>query len=454
MNEPTIAVRVMLVEDDRDVLLSTMQALDLAGFEVEPFGSAELARGRIGFGVPAVVVCDVRLPGSSGIDLMKEVIRIDPELPVVLVTGHGDIAMAVQAMRDGAYDFIEKPFASERLIAVVRHAVERRRLALQVRALHDTLENWQGIQATLIGRSAQMEQVRRKVLLLAETSADVLIYGDTGTGKELVARCLHEHSARRRQHFVPLNCGGIAENLVDSEIFGHEAGAFTGASRARVGKFEYAHGGTLFLDEIESMPMAVQIKLLRALQERSVERLGSNTPVPFDCRIVAASKHDLKTLSDQHEFRADLYYRIGVAIVELPSLRERREDIPLLFENFMLMAASRHQRAAPSPTHAQTAELMAYAWPGNVRELRNVADRFVLGLLGERLTQAREAAHETGNLPRTLPQQVESFERAVIVEHLRRHRDDQAAAANALGVPRQTLHDKVRKLGIAMEEFR
>lgn len=448
------AIRVLLVEDDEDVRLSTTQMLTLAGFEVEAFASAEPARAQISFGVPAIVVSDVRLPGLSGTEWLLELRNADAELPVILVTGHGHIAMAVQAMREGAYDFIEKPFSSERLVAIVRHAIERRQLTLQVRALRDALENWHGIQAVLIGRSAQMQQVRRTVMTLAETSADVLIYGETGTGKELVARCLHEHSERRRQHFVPLNCGGLPEALAESELFGHEAGAFTSANRVRVGKFEYAHGGTLFLDEIESMPMAVQIKLLRALQERSIERIGSNRAIPFDCRVVAASKEDLKDLSDRQKFRADLYYRLGVAFIELPPLRERREDIPLLFEHFSLLAAARYGRVAPILSGAQVADLMAYAWPGNVRELRNVADRFVLGLLGERLTLARGNGEGEPALPRGLPQQVESFERAVIVEALRKHQGDQPATASALAIARQTLHDKLRKLGITADEFK
>jgi two-component system C4-dicarboxylate transport response regulator DctD len=209
----------------------------------------------------------------------------------------------------------------------------------------------------------------------------------------------------------------------------------------------------LFLDEIESMPMAVQIKLLRALQERSIERIGSNKAIAFDCRVVAASKDDLKMLSDQHRFRADLYYRIGVAIIELPPLRERREDIPLLFEHFTLMAATRYERAAPLVSNAQLAELMAYAWPGNVRELRNVADRFVLGLLGDRLTQVRSAGAQP-ELPDSLPQQVEHFERSVIVEELRRHKGDLPATAGALRIARQTLHDKLRKFGVATDEFK
>ena len=390
----------------------------------------------------------------SGVDWLPEVRTIDPELPVVLITGHGHIAMAVQAMRQGAYDFIEKPFTTERLVAVVRHAIERRQLTLQVRSLREALENWHGIQAVLIGRSPQIQRLRRTVMSLAETSVDVLIYGETGTGKELVARCLHDHSDRRRNNFVPINCGGLPESLVDSELFGHEAGAFTSAHRVRVGKLEYSHGGTLFLDEIESMPMAVQVKFLRALQERSIERIGSNKSIPINCRVVAASKDDLKSLSDQHKFRADLYYRIGVAFIELPPLRERREDIPLLFEHFTLLAASRYERAAPMLSGAHLAELMAHAWPGNVRELRNVADRFVLGLLDGQLTPARGAEERAGGLPNALSQQVEHYERALIVEELRRKKGDRPATAAALGIARQTLHDKLRRLGITADEFR
>jgi two-component system C4-dicarboxylate transport response regulator DctD len=220
-----------------------------------------------------------------------------------------------------------------------------------------------------------------------------------------------------------------------------------------VGKFEHANRGTLFLDEIESMPLAVQVKLLRAQQERSVERIGSNKAVPFDCRVVAASKADLKGLSDDLKFRADLYYRIGVAIIELPPLRERREDIAFLFEHFTLLAAARYDRAVPVVSHAQVAELMGYAWPGNVRELPNVADRFVLGLLGDRLTQVRGPIHKH-DLPRGLPQQVEQFERAVVIEELKRHGGAQSATATALGIARQTLHDKLRKFAITPELFR
>ena len=443
-------IRVIFVEDEPDVRMGSRQALELAGFEVDAFASVEEARPHVRTGVPAVVLCDVKLPGMDGTQWLDEIRAIDADLPVILVSGHGDIAMAVQAMRQGAYDFIEKPFPSERLVAVVRRAAEKRYLTLQVQALRERLESSRGIEAAILGHSAQMAHVRETVLTLAGTSADVVIYGETGTGKDLIARCLHDHSGRRRANYVPLNCGGLSESLAESELFGHEVGSFTGATQVRIGKFEYAQGGTLFLDEIESMPMAVQVKFLRALQERSIERIGSNKIIPVDCRVIAASKDDLKMLSDQQKFRSDLYYRIGVAFVKLPPLRERREDIPLLFEHFTLLAATRYERTAPVLDGAQLAELMAHAWPGNVRELRNVADRFVLGLLGDRLTATTDAQEMLSGLPH----QIEHFERAMITEELRRNHGDVTLTAKALGLPKPTLYDKLRRLRILVEGFR
>jgi two-component system C4-dicarboxylate transport response regulator DctD len=443
-------IRVLIVEDDEDVRVGSAQALDLAGFEVTAHGSVEAARPAIAAGLPAVVVSDVRLPGCSGVGWLTELQALDAGLPVILMTGHGDITMAVQAIRDGAYDFIEKPCSSERLVSVVRRAADQRALALEVQSLRRQLDGWQGIQAALIGRSAPMQRVRQLVRTLAATPADVVIYGETGTGKDLVARCLHDHSERRRGHFVPLNCGGLPENLVDSELFGHEVGAFTGASRRRIGKIEFADGGTLFLDEIESMPMAVQVKFLRALQERSIERVGSNETVRVDCRVIAASKEDLRLLSESKRFRSDLYYRLGVAFIELPPLRERREDIPLLFEHLTLQAARRYDQPAPLPDARMMAALMAHAWPGNVRELRNVADRFVLGLLDGGLSQLLGQPAPA----LALPEQLEHVERVLIGHSLRQHHGDVTAAARALGIPKPTLYDKLRRLQITATGFR
>lgn len=443
-------VKVLLVEDDEAVRIGAAQALELAGFAVEAFETAEKVRPQLKPGLPAILITDVRLPGMDGLTLLGHANRLEPDLPVIVITGHGDIAMAVQAMRDGGYDFLEKPFSSDRLVEVTRRALEKRRLTLEVDSLRDKLSNWHGIEAALLGVSPQIEEVRRQILVLADTAAEVVIRGETGTGKEIVARCLHSHGSRRKARFVPVNCGGLPEQLFESEIFGHEPGAFTGANRQRIGRIEWADKGTLFLDEVESMPIALQIKLLRVLQERSIERLGSNAAVAVDCRVLAATKEDLGELSAKQKFRADLYYRLNVAVIELPPLRDRREDIPLLFEYFLLAAGKRYGRPAPILSSAQIGELMAYAWPGNVRELHNVADRFVLGLLGDQFKLLKTAQPQAMNLA----EQVARFERALIEEELRRHHGSATAASGALGVPKKTLYDKMKRFNLSAEEFR
>jgi DNA-binding NtrC family response regulator len=442
MNDP---LQVLLIEDDPDVRLGCEQALQLEDIAVSGVASAEQAQRRIGRDFAGVVVSDIRLPGMDGMALLKALRLVDPELPVVLITGHGDVSLAVQAMKDGAHDFIEKPFSPDLLVEVVRRALDKRRLTLELRQLKARLASRDRLEAQLIGRSPAMARVRQLVADLGNSAADILIQGETGSGKELVARCLHEAGPRRSGHFVAINCGGLPEALFESEIFGHEAGAYTGAGKRRIGKIEYASGGTLFLDEIESMPIALQIKLLRVLQERSLERLGSNTLIPVDCRVVAATKADLKALSDQGRFRADLYYRLSVVTLALPPLRERREDIPLLFEHFLLQAAARHQRPLPAADPTRQGRLLAYDWPGNVRELRNVADRCVLGIAAG----APPFSDEPPAGPRPLAATVEDFERALIAEALGRHAGSLARTAEALGMAKTTLHDKIRKYRLA-----
>jgi DNA-binding NtrC family response regulator len=286
-------------------------------------------------------------------------------------------------MRLGAYDFVEKPFPPDRLVEVARRAAENRRLILQVRALRAQLAGQCGIEASIIGSSSAIRRVRQFVLNLADPPANVLIQGETGTGKELIARSLHQHSPRSSKPFVAVNCGSVPEQLFESEMFGYEPGAFTDASHRRIGKFQHANGGTLFLDEIESMPAALQVKLLRVLQDQKVERPGSNEWFAVNVRVIAASKGNLKQLAEQGHFRTDLLYRLNVAVLDIPPLRDRMEDIPLLFEHFVVGAARRHNKPMPVITAPQLKELMSHDWPGNVRELRNVADRFVLGLLDE-----------------------------------------------------------------------
>ncbi len=444
------SLTVLLVEDDADVLAGATQALRLAGLEVRGFMSAAPALALIHADFPGILVTDVRLPGMDGLELLRRAIAVDPRLPVVLVTGHGDVSMAVEAMRGGAYDFIQKPFASDRLVDAAQRALERRSLMLEVDTLRRRLSDRQGVEALLLGQSPAMVAVRATILHVADTGADVLIRGETGTGKEMVARCLHQYSNRRDRNFVALNCGGMPEALFESEVFGHESGAFTGAIRTRVGQFEYSDGGTLFLDEIESMPVALQVKLLRVIQERSVQRLGANRPIPIDLRVVAATKEDLVELSRKQRFREDLYYRLNVVTIDLPPLRERREDIPMLFEHFVLQAAARYGRDAPIATQGQMLRLMAHAWPGNVRELRNIADRFVLRVQGGVIDLTAKPSEQEPSLA----EQLESFERSLIAETMRLTGGDVGAASEALKLPKKTLYDRLRRLGLPIESFR
>ena len=441
-------LRVLIIEDDPDVRLGCEQAMMLADIPVEGVGSAEEGLQKIALGFPGIIVTDMRLPKADGMEVLRRARQLDPDLPVIIITGHGDITLAVEAMRNGAYDFIQKPFSPEVLVEVVRRALEKRSLVLEVVELRRRLAQRDacGIESKLIGRSPQMARVRQLVSDVAGTRVDVLVRGETGTGKELVAQCLHELSPRKDGPFVALNCGGLPDNLLDSELFGHEAGAFTGAAKRRIGKIEHAHHGTLFLDELESMPMGVQIKLLRVLQERVVERLGSNQLQPVDCRVVAATKDDLKERAEKLTFRADLYYRLNVVTIDLPPLRERREDIPLLIEHFMLQAAKRHERPLPSVGTEQMQRLMAHPWPGNVRELRNVADCLVLGVGTEILGNAQP------NHPMSLAESVESFERSLIAAELRRQNGSLARSAEALRVAKTTLHDKIKKYGLGNNE--
>lgn len=442
---PTKNIQVLVIEDDADVRLSCEQAIELEGFSTEGVDSAEKARRLINADFSGVIVSDIRLPGMDGLSLLRELMVMDATLPIVLITGHGDIAMAVQAMKDGAYDFIEKPFTRDRLIDAVRRALDKRRLTLEVRELRQRIQGHPPIENWLIGYSSAMEHTRRLISNLADTAIDVLIYGETGTGKDLVAQCLHRFSQRSSKHFVALNCGGLPDTLFESEIFGHEAGAFTGASKRRIGKIEHAQGGTLFLDEIESMPIAMQIKFLRFLQERTIERLGSNTPVAVDCRVIAATKENLEVLVEKGQFRRDLYYRLNVATLELPPLRERREDITLLFEHFVGQAATRHGREPPPMSPLQARELIAHAWPGNIRELRNVAECFVLGLRPSMIVEHSDAPKSL--IP--LAEAVEIFERSLIADELRRQNGSLARTSEALSIPKATLHDKIRRYGLA-----
>lgn len=442
MNAP---LTVYLVEDDPSVRLGCVQALQLADMNVKAFDRAEALLPLLRPGMDGVVVTDMRLPGADGMTVITEAHEMDPDLPVIMITGHGNVELAVEAMRHGAYDFITKPFSPERLIEVVQRALEKRRLTLEVAHLRRALSLSEGLEGRLVGHAPAIRRVRQMVLDLADSPVDVLIRGETGTGKEVVARALHDYSNRAQAPYVALNCGGLPDTLLDSELFGHEPGAFTGAQKRRIGRIEHAHGGTLFLDELESMPMGVQIKLLRVLQERAIERLGSNQTVPVNVRVVAATKDDLLAKAAQSQFRADLVYRLNVVNIELPPLRERRDDIPMLLEHFLLLAASRFGRSQPTVTGVQLQRLMQHDWPGNLRELRNVADALVLGV--EPRWLAPESPGAVADNP-SLTEVVERFERGLIADALQRHGGNVVQSALALKVPKTTLADKIRKHGL------
>jgi len=422
------------------------QWLDLAGFDVESHGQAKPAIDMISSDYRGIVVTDLKMEGIDGMALLRHAQEIDPDLPVVMITGHGDIQIAVEAMRLGAYDFIEKPFEPERLLDIVRRASEKRRLVLDNRRLRRAMTEPQLV-SRILGVSRAAESLRAQVAELATTDVSVVIYGETGVGKDLVARSLHDLGRRSKGNYVAINCAAIPETMAESEFFGHDAGAFTGALRMRAGRIEHANGGTLFLDEIDSMPLAMQGKLLRVLQERQLERLGSNQSIAVDFRAIAASKIDLKEAHTRNRFRADLYYRLCVAEITVPPLRQRRDDILLLFEYFATAAARAHQRNVRPLTAGQSDKFLRHDWPGNIRELRNAAERYALGL--HRVANAPSDGRE----PQTLTDRVDAFEKATIEQCLIDAGGRIHVVTEKLGIPRRTLADKMARFGLDRKRY-
>ena len=441
--------QIILIDDEDEVRLSISQTLELEGFDVTAFSSGEDALKFITPNWPGIVMTDMKMPRVDGLEVLSHVMDVDAKLPVVIVTAHGDIPVAVQAIRDGAYDFIEKTTDPEQLVSIARRALGMRRLVLENRNLRRKLDAGGELEKRIIGKTPAMEHLRKLLLNLADTDVDILLVGETGTGKEIAARCLHDFGRRSKKPFVALNCGALAESVMESELFGHEAGAFTGAHKRRIGKIEYAEGGTLFLDEIESMPPAVQVRMLRILQERTLERVGGNESVSVDIRVIAASKIDLREAASAGQFREDLFYRLQVAQIALPPLRERIDDIPLLFHHFVDGAAVRYHRSVPQIGADNVHELMSQKWPGNVRELRNAAERFVLGLEDVNA----EIAYEGETVDQTLSERLACFERSTIAAGLREHNGRVGETASALGLPRKTLYLRMQKYGLNREEF-
>ncbi|KQR69052.1 sigma-54-dependent transcriptional regulator [Rhizobium sp. Leaf341] len=443
-------LHVLLVDDDPDLLKATRQTLDLAGFTVQAVASAREALTGLDRRFAGVVVTDIRMPQTDGLELFDRIRRIDPDIPVILMTGHGDIPMAVKAIRDGAYDFLPKPFPTDRLVQGVLHAGEKRRLVLENRALREAADDARD-DGLLIGQTPAMERLRETIRQIADTDVDVLMTGETGSGKEVVATLLHRWSRRVKGNFVALNCGALPEQVIESELFGHEPGAFTGAQKKRVGRIEHSSGGTLFLDEIESMAPATQVQMLRVLEMREVTPLGTNEVRPVDLRVVAATKVDLGDPRARGDFREDLYYRLNVVTLSIPPLRERRDDIPLLFATFAARAASRFKRDVPVMSDPVRRYLVEHDWPGNVRELAHFAERTVLGFSPDGPSGKTLDVIDAGT--GTLPQRMDRIEAEVIRAALREAEGDVQRTVEALGIPRKTFYDKLQRHGIVRSDF-
>jgi two-component system, NtrC family, C4-dicarboxylate transport response regulator DctD len=455
----TTSEKVFLVDDEKVVRLSLKRELQNKNYAVEDFDSAQDALDSISPDWPGVLVSDVIMPKMNGLTLLEKVKEVDPEIPVILITGQGNISMAVQAIQNGAYDFLEKPFATETFIDAVKRAKEKRRLVMEVRDLQSKIKTQNSTQSTIVGKSPSIERLRQVISNIADADADILIVGETGTGKDLVAQNIHQVSKRSGYKFTAINCGAMPENIIESELFGHEAGAFTGADRRRIGKFEHSNKGTVFLDEIESMPLHLQVKLLRVIQEKAIERVGSNETIPLDIRIIAATKADLKIASEQNLFREDLYYRLNVIQIALAPLRERIEDLPLLFHHLVMDACSRYnQKTPPTPSSEYIMDLQSRRWEGNVRELKNEADKFVLGLpdtstLGKENDIQFSIQQTLKNPPTGLNNQLAAIEKSLISQELTRNKGDIKKTYSNLGLSRQTLYNRLKALGLKRKYF-
>ncbi len=456
--------KILVVEDERGIQIALSGVLKKEGYEVLLASSAEEALAILDQEPVDLVLTDLSLgKGPSGMDVLVASKQKRPEAPVIMITAHGNEKIAVEAMKNGAEDYVPKPFDNDQLRLVLRRALERTRLEREHRLLLDRIQREYGF-GSIVGSGPEMERVFEMIKKVAETDLTVLVRGESGTGKELVAQALHYRSARRDRPFIAVNCAAISRELVESELFGHEKGAFTGADARRVGKFEAAAGGTIFLDEIGDMPLETQAKVLRVLQERLLERVGGNQPIPLDVRVVAATHRDLETEVEAGRFREDLYYRLRVVTIELPPLRERRHDLPALVDRFLDLIAERLKRPKKALSEAALNKLHEHNWPGNIRELRNVIEQAAVLAsgpaiaaedieLGRKRGKDKKATPET-NLPfsEAKKQAVDEFERAYLVKALEAHDGNISRTAEAIGMVRQSLQQKLRELGIRAKE--
>jgi DNA-binding NtrC family response regulator len=457
--------RVLVVDDERAMLVALKGLLGKEGYEVETAASGEEALRLIDTGGFHLVVTDLSMRGVGGMQVLEHARRIDPDCAVIMITAHGSEKIAVQAMKLGAADYVPKPFDNDELRVVVRRTIETALLRRDHRRLLEQVQGVLGGQQ-IVGQSPGMRRLFDTVEKVADTDVTVLVRGQSGTGKELIANALHYRSPRRSKPLVKMNCAALSRELVESELFGHERGAFTGAIARREGKFEAADGGSLFLDEVGDMPLETQAKLLRALQEKEFERVGGNAPLRVDVRVIAATNQDLETGVAAGRFREDLYYRLRVVELVIPPLAERREDIPLLIDHFLKEAAARFGRPLKPLTGEALRACLIHPWKGNVRELRSAVEQALLlapgaeitpgDLFGQTAPVDGVAAAEAGPLPATFreakEQMVATFEREFLQRALARHGGNITRAAEEVGMYRQNFQQKMRELGLSAED--
>jgi DNA-binding NtrC family response regulator len=459
--------RILVVEDEKAIQLALSGLLRREGYEVELADTGETAMARLREQLYDLVLTDLALgKGASGMDVLKTAKELRSETAVVMITAHGSEKIAVEAMKAGAEDYVPKPFDNDEIRVVVARAIDRRRLERENRLLLERIQREYGFES-LIGTGPAMRRVFETIQKVAETDLTVLVRGESGTGKELVAQAIHNRSGRKHRPFVAVNCAAISRELVESELFGHEKGAFTGADSRRVGRFESADGGTIFLDEIGDMPLETQAKVLRVLQERSFERVGGNRPVPVDVRVVAATHRDLEQEVKDGRFREDLYYRLKVVAIELPPLRERSADVPALCERFLEQVAARLGRERKSLSPEAMSTLVRHPWPGNVRELRNVIEQAAVLSGGDAIqvedlnlegtppseTEPFEPTGELLAFSDAKRELVERFERSFLLRALRENNGNVSRTAQAIGMVRQSLQQKIRELGLRSEDW-
>ncbi len=448
--------KVLIVDDDPDMRFFLEKAFAKWGVPHTVVGTLEEAKERLVEDTWDLLLLDYRLPDGNGVDFIPKVRGIRPDMVVVIMTAYGSKDLAMKAIRLGAYDYFTKPFKLEEMEIVIRRGLERARLLHEIKRLHEEREGefrWEKI----IGNSSSMREVYRVLRRIEDTDITVLITGESGTGKELIAEAIHRNSRRKDKPFVKLNCVAIPEGLLESELFGYERGAFTGAVQRKKGKFELANGGTIFLDEIGDMSPTTQAKILRVLQDKVVERVGGTEPMQVDVRIIAATNKDLTKAVEENTFRQDLFFRLNVMSIYLPPLRKRTEDIPLLVEHFIEKANVKHHRRVVGVTREAMRCLLTYDWPGNVRELENLVERLVVMKEGEWIDVedlpevVKSGMKDMPKEERSLPEMLDDVERTLITEALRKSGGIQAKAARRLGISERSLWHRVKKLGIDVE---